>query len=72
MIWKKSFKGKIECANRVFTSTIEKLKHIQADMKVQIEKNQTKIQNIKDDNEELEGMKKKVTRQIEEIGKFTI
>lgn len=62
MIWKKSFKGKIECANRVFTSTIEKLKHIQADMTVQIEKNQTKIQNIKDDNEELEGMKKKVTR----------
>ena len=72
MIWKKSFKGKIECANRVFTSTIEKLKHIQADMTVQIEKNQTKIQNIKDDNEELEGMKKKGTRQIEEIGKFTI
>ena len=56
MFWKRSFKGKIESANRVFTATIEK--------------NQAKMQKLSDDNTELEAMKQKAARQIEEISKF--
>ena len=44
-MFKKSFKRKIKSANRVFTATIEKLRGIQADMTVQIDKNQAKMQN---------------------------
>ena len=70
MFWKRSFKGKIENANRVFTATIEKLRGIQADMPAQIDKNQAKMQKLSDDNTELEAMKQKAARQIEEISKF--
>ena len=69
-MFKKSFKRKIKSANRVFTATIEKLRGIQADMPVQIDKNQAKMQKLADDNTELEAMKLKAARQIEEISKF--
>lgn len=48
MFWKRSFKGKMESANRVFTATIEKLRGIQVDMTAQIDKNSPKIQNLLD------------------------
>lgn len=70
MLFRKSFKTKIESANRVFTATIEKLRGIQVDMTVQIDKNQAKMQKLADDNTELEAMKQKAIRQIEEISKF--
>lgn len=69
-MFKKSFKRKIKSANHVFTATIEKLRGIQADMTVQIDKNQAKMQKLADDNTELEAMKLKAARQIEEISKF--
>lgn len=69
MFWKKSFKGKIENANRVFSVTIEKLKNIQVDMTAKVDKNLAKIQKLTDENVELEAMKVKVGKQIEEIGK---
>lgn len=72
MLFRKSFKTKIESANRVFTTTIEKLRGIQADMTAQIDKNQVKMQKLADDNTELEAMKLKAARQIEEISKFII
>lgn len=68
MFWKKSFKGKIENANRVFSVTIEKLKNIQVDMTSKVDKNLAKIQKLTDENAELEAMKVKVGKQIEEIG----
>ena len=72
MLFRKSFQTKIESANRVFTATIEKLKNIQTDMNAQIEqnKNQAKMQKLANDNTELEAMKLKAARQIEEISKF--
>ena len=70
MFWKRSFKGKMESANRVFTATIEKLRGIQVEMTAQIDKNQAKIQKLGDENSELEAMKQKATLQIEEVGKF--
>ena len=69
-MFKKSFKRKIKSANRVLNATIEKLRGIQADMTVQIDKNQAKMQKLADDNTELEAMKLKAARQIEEISKF--
>lgn len=70
MLFRKSFQTKIDGANRVFTATIEKLKTIQVDIITQIEKNHAKVQKLTDENVELEGMKAKAGRQIEEISKF--
>ena len=70
MLFRKSYQTKIESANRVFTATIEKLKNIQTDMTAQIDKNQAKMQKLANDNTELEAMKLKAARQIEEISKF--
>lgn len=67
MLFRKSFQSKINGANRVFTATIEKLRGIQADMTAQIDKNQAKMQKLADDNCELETMKLKAARQVEEI-----
>lgn len=70
MLFRKSFQSKINDANRVFTATIEKLRGIQADMTAQIDKNQAKMQKLADDNSELETMKLKAARQVEEISKL--
>lgn len=69
---KKSFQSKIDGANRVFTVTVEKLKDIQADITAKVEKNHVKVQKLTSENEELEDMKAKAGRQIEEISKFII
>lgn len=72
MLFKKSFQTKIEGANRVFTVTVEKLKDIQADITAKVEKNHAKVQKLTSESEELEGMKAKAGRQIEEISKFIV
>ena len=70
MLFRKSFQTKIDGANRVFTATVEKLKNIQTDITAKVEKNHAKVQELTNENEELESMKAKAGRQIEEISKF--
>lgn len=70
MFWKRSFKRKIERVNCVFSNTIEKLRNIQVDMTAQIDKNQTKIQKLTDDNIELKSLKDKASYQTIEISKL--
>lgn len=72
MLFRKSFQTKIDGANRVFTETVEKLKNIQADITAKIEKNHARVQKLTNENEELESMKAKAGRQIEEISKFIV
>jgi hypothetical protein len=70
MLFRKSFQTKIDGTNRVFTATVEKLKNIQADITAKVEKNHTRVQKLTNENEELDSMKAKAGRQIEEISKF--
>lgn len=72
MLFRKSFQTKIDGANRVFTETVEKLKNIQADITAKVEKNHARVQKLTNENEELDSMKAKAGRQIEEISKFII
>ena len=72
MLFRKSFQTQINSANRIFTATVEKLKNIQTDITARVEKNHTKVQKLTSENEELEDMKAKAGRQIEEISKFII
>lgn len=72
MLFRKSFQTQINGANRVFTATVEKLKNIQVDITARVEKNHAKVQKLTSENEELEDMKAKAGRQIEEISKFII
>ncbi|WP_417186929.1 hypothetical protein [Bacteroides sp.] len=72
MLFRKSFQTQISGANRVFTATVEKLKNIQAEITARVEKNHAKVQRLTSENEELEDMKAKAGRQIEEISKFII
>lgn len=70
MLFRKSFQTKIDGANRVFTETVEKLKNIQTDINTKVKKNHARVQKLTSENEELESMKAKAGRQIEEISKF--
>ena len=72
MLFRKSFQPKIDGANRVFTATVEKLKNIQADISTKIKMNHVKIQKLTDESVELERMKAKAGRQIEEISKLVV
>lgn len=72
MLFRKSFQTKIDGANRVFTATVEKLKNIQADITIKVAKNHANVQKLTSENEELEDMKAKAGRQIEEISKFIV
>lgn len=72
LFFKRTFQSKIEAANRVLNSTIEKLKSIQADMVAQIEKNKAKIQSLESKNSELEEIRTKTEKQIGEISKFIV
>lgn len=71
-MFRKSFQNQINGANRVFTATVEKLKNIQVDITSKVEKNHAKVQKLTSENEELESMKAKAERQIEEISKFIV
>ena len=72
MLFRKSFQTKIDGANRVFTATVEKLKNVQVDITTKIEKNHAKVQKLTDENVELESMKTKSKRHIEDISKFIV
>ena len=72
MLFRKSFQTKIDGANRVVTATVEKLKNVQVDITTKIEKNHAKVQKLTDENVELESMKTKTKRQIEDISKFIV
>lgn len=69
MLFRKTFQSKLEKANKVFSSTVERLKLLQADMTERMEKNKVKIQKLESENAELEAMKAKAGWQIEEISK---
>lgn len=70
MLFRKTFQGKLEKANKVFSSTVERLKLLQADMTERIEKNKVRMQKLESENADLDAMKAKAGRQIEEISKF--
>lgn len=72
LFFKRTFQSKIEAANRILNSMIEKLKSIQADMVAQIEKNKAKIQSLESKNSELEEIRTKTEKQIGEISKFIV
>ena len=66
----KSFQTRIEEANKVFVSAIEKLKSVHADITSQISDNNSQMEKLKEDNASLDAMKSKTEKQIEEIGRF--
>lgn len=66
----KSFQSRIEEANKVFVSALEKLRAVQSDICNRITENKNQIQNLNAENEELESMKSQTEKQITEIGKF--
>lgn len=66
----KSFQTRIEEANKVFITAIEKLKTVHADIIDQMADNNKQIEVLKEDNASLDQMKSKTEKQIEEIGRF--
>lgn len=70
MFANKSFQDRIEEANKVFVSALEKLRAVQSDICNRITENKNQIQNLNAENEELESMKSQTEKQITEIGKF--
>lgn len=69
-MFSKSFQTRIVEANKVFVSTLEKLKSVQIDILGQISDNNSHIQKLKEENTELETMNSKAERQIVEIEKI--
>ena len=66
----KSFQSRIEEANKVFVSALEKLKSVQTDICNWMTENKNQIQKLNEENEGLESMKSQTEKQIIEIGKF--
>lgn len=66
----KSFQTRIEEANKVFVSALEKLKVIQTDIINQMDDNDGQITKLKEENTGLETMKSKTERQIVAIQKI--
>lgn len=69
-MFSKSFQTRIEEANKVFVSALEKLKSVHTDIANQIANNNSQIETLKEDNASLDTMKVKTEKQIEEIGRF--
>lgn len=70
MFTDKSFQSRIEEANKVFSVAVEKLKSVQTDILARVSSNQSQIQKLTEENNELESMKNKTEKQIEEFSKF--
>lgn len=66
----KSFQTRIEEANKVFVSALEKLKSIQSDIATRITDNNSQIQQLTAENGSLDSMKAKTEKQIGEIEKL--
>ena len=67
MFLDKSFQSRIEEANKIFVSTIEKLKSVQMDISNRMVENGNQIQLLNEENEELESMIIQTEKQISEI-----
>lgn len=65
----KSFQTRIEEANKVFVSALEKLKSVQSYILNQMNENNISIEKLRQENEGLECMKSQTGRQIIEIEK---
>ena len=70
MITKKTFQEKITEANKVFTSTIEKLKTVKEEIAQKVALNNSEISKLQDENAELDALATNAHRQIEQISKF--
>lgn len=68
--FRKSFQSKFEKANRNLSETLNRLSVIQDSIRLKIERNSGKINKLSDENKTLESMQTKVSKQIEDIGKF--
>lgn len=66
----KSFQKRIERANRLFHTTVEKLERTMTEIDMKVENNNRKQQKLSDENRELEIMKEKTSFQIKEISKL--
>lgn len=66
----KSFQSRIEEANKVFVSALEKLKAVQTDICSRMTENKNQIQKLNEENEGLESMKSQTDKQIAEIGRL--
>lgn len=66
----KSFQSRIEEANKVFVSALEKLKAVQTDICSRMTENKNQIQKLNEENEGLESMKSLTEKQIAEIGRI--
>lgn len=66
----KSFQSRIEEANKVFVSALEKLKAVQTDICSRMTENKNQIQKLNEENEGLESMKSQTEKQIAEIGRI--
>lgn len=70
MFTDKSFQSRIKEANKVFSVAVEKLKSVQTDILARTSSNQSQIQKLTEENSELDSMKAKTEKQIEEISRF--
>lgn len=66
----KLFQTRIEEANKVFVSALEKLKYVQSYILNQMNENNISIEKLRQENEGLECMKSQTGRQIIEIEKI--
>ena len=66
----KSFQTRLEEANKVFVSALEKLKSIQSDITTRMAENNSQIQQLNEENTSLDSMKAKTGKQIGEIEKL--
>ena len=66
----KSFQSRIEEANKVFVSALEKLRTVQSDICNRMTENKNQIKKLNEENEGLEAIKSQTQKQITEIGKF--
>lgn len=70
MLTKKTFQEKLAEANKVFTTTVEKLKTVKAEIADKITANNGSISQLQSENEELETLSSNATKQIEQISKL--
>ncbi|MFS2518205.1 hypothetical protein [Bacteroides xylanisolvens] len=66
----KSFQSRIEEADKVFVSDLEKLKAVQTDICNRMTGNKSQIQKLNEENEGMESMKFQAEKQIAEIGRI--
>lgn len=71
-LFRKSFQGRIEKANRNLSKTLNRLSVIRDSIRLKMERNNEQIDKLTYENKTLETMQDKVGKQIGEIGKIVI